>query len=777
MPHWLEYRTFAVNMVCNTNNKTIPTMKTFAKRLFLGMMVLPFSALWSCNDPSSKLPETPLVTVSEQEVFFTENGGEYTVSFSTNRTWCAELINNLDSNKEPWCTLSAESGEAGNNHLTIQALSLEGDYREAVLILNASASGQEILIKQSGQPVITTADAIEVDEAHATLGGSWHYSGEIEVQEFGIELRENTSEQVATYIINELDENGAFSLRVEKLLAETSYTYCVYLLTRDGIFYQGEQKSFTTDRIPERISIAELKAMGRQVAAGGQQKLTESQYVEGVVVDSFVPVLPEENPSVDETEARGLLPSEAYVIIMDDTKPNSGITMRFPIAEQNTYSEGDRLVVRTKDGVISHAASGLVDFVPAPIGVHVAAEGEMITPAVADHTLLADYESMVVSIDNTQLTRLFTDKNAYPLWGSTQLWNMEVEGSELSYTLYVPADSPLAAIETMSGSGSVQGVVINDESIGYAVKATKSSDVADLTADRFDSLLELKFFAPEVQGTLCVGEESSAQLVIPYRNGDNSILEGTISVVISGDEAVVGDLAVESLVDYQIGMGLGEIVLAITGSPGAAGSLIFTVEGLKALGSSNFCTAEVVAPAAPEVGNFEAVWNTNTAKGDSEMKLLSNTNEAIGVSNWILTATSSNITGTKWADFAAVGWDANTADNYLTSPVQYFQVTVTVGSGKKLVLSGWDLQHRINGGDVTLSVQYSINEGKFMEIEQRLMTSESGAITLNLGKVEALTNLVEGTTLTLRLVPMATSASIKWGIKKGERFALYGNVE
>lgn len=426
--------------------------------------------------------------------------------------------------------------------------------------------------------------------------------------------------------------------------------------------------------------------------------------------------------------------------------------------------------------MIRHAASGLVDLRPLTIGIRVVGSGQSVEPVVIDHTKLADYESMAVCIEHTQLTRLFTDTEVYPTWGSATLWNMEVEESEVSYSLYVPAESELAAQTPSSGSGTLRGIVIGGDANDYVVRCDEPSDVAGLTGVRFESMLELKFLAPEYQGTLSVGEAATGDLVIPYRNGDNSVIQGTIRAEVTGDPAVVGDLSVASVSDVQIGTGTGDIRLAVSGTPGAAGTVTFTVYGLDALGTANSCTAEVIVPEVPEVGNFEAVWDTATSKGDTQIAGTS-TNSSITVTDFVLTASAENISGTKWADFAAVGWDVNTAANKLSSPVQYYLTTLTVGSGKSLALSGMDIEQRINGGDVTLSVQYALNGGAYTEIEAILLTSSSEPFTVNLGKVPALKSLAEGTTVTIRLVPIATNASTKWGIKKGSRLAIYGNAE
>lgn len=733
---------------------------------------------WSCNDASSELPEKPSMSFPDEPVLFSEAGGEQSITFTTNRPWTARLINNLSSTQgKPWCTLSEESGNAGRHQITIQAEALEGDYREAILILNASAAGGEILVMQSGQPVLTTAEASAVAESAATLGGSWIYSGEINIAEFGIGIREQSVAEYTYHAVDERAEDGSFSTRIEGLKSQTSYLFTVYVLTTDGIRYTGQEKSFTTDEPPVQISIAELKAIGRQVAEGGQQTLTESLMIEGTVIASWTPG-PQTEPTPEEpgTKTRALVSTEAYITVVDSDEANSGITLYFSDPAENTFAPGDRLSVRTKDGIIRHAPSGLVDMHPLSIGISVLETGQEITPVAIDHTKLADYESMAVEIAQTQLTSLFTDTAIYPTWGSATLWNMEVLGSEISYSLYVPTGSDLAAQAPRTGSGTLYGIVIGGDNDDFVVRCDRPDDVAGLTSSRFESLLELRFLAPEFQGSLAVGEEVTGNLAIPYRNGDKSLLPGTIRAEITGDAAVIGSLSVESVSDVQLGAGSGSILLPVSGTPGAAGTITFTVYGLDALGSQNSCTAKVIVPDIPEVGNFEAVWDTATEKGTMQISG-SSTHSSIAITNLILTASAENISGTKWADFAAIGWDINTSANKLTAPGQYYQTTLTVGSGRTLVLSGMDIEQRINGGDVTLSVQYALNAGSFSEIESILLTSDSEPFTVNLGKVTALKSLAEGTTVTIRLVPVATNAQTKWGIKKNSRFAIYGNAE
>lgn len=733
-------------------------MKTFIKSLsgvFCMTLIVMAGLFASCSDPSASLPEKPEMNGGMETIFFTSEGGSQTVTFETNRPWAATLIGNLDADEQPWCELSADSGEAGSGSVTVTVAALEGDYREAVLLLNASAAGREIRIMQSGQPVILVGEASGIDEANATLTAAWYYSGDIVVSEFGFMVAE-AGGNADLYLVDEQSEDGAFTLRLEDLKPSTTYIYTAYVIAGETT-YTGDECSFTTDAAPVRVSIAELKESGRKLSAGTQQTMTESQYIEGTVTSYSA------GADADELSS---------ITIQDATAADSGITLYFD--GESAYSAGDKLSIRTKGGSLSHADNGRITFTALADGMSLTASGADIAAAAALHTELAKYESMVVKIDNTQLTKLFTDAAAYPTWGAAELWSMEVKDSEDSYSLQIPAGSELTSQKPLTGSGSITGLVTDNGEGGYAVRCQKASDVAGLTGERFASLLELRFAAPEFLGSLVVDEAASGDIVIAYTNGDNSVIEGPVTVTVSGEGAE--GIEVASASNIQIGTGSGTIRLAVSGTPTTAGEVTFTVNGLDALGSDNSCTGKVIAPSAPEVGNFEAVFETTSLASDyaTEMPVASNSNSGVSVSSCILTATADNISGTKWkSDIAAIGWDSNTDK---LNPVQYFEMELKATSGT-LALSGLDLEQRINGGDVVVSVQYSINGASYAECESRTLTSDDSSFTANLGKVAALTNLSAGSTVKIRIVATADKNATKWGVKAKGRLAIYGNVE
>lgn len=731
-------------------------------RVWSVMLLLLLSV--ACDDASSTLPTIPEMSVSEAPICFTESGGEQTIHFSTNRPWTAQLLNNLDASEQPWCTLSQESGEPGKHTLTITTAALEGDYREAILILNASATGCEIAVKQNGQPVIATIPVNKFYEGEASISGRWFYSGEMEVAESGIAIKGALAEEYAHFVAEELAADGSFTIFVEGLMSETEYVYHTYVQTADGRYFQGEELSFTTDPEPAEWSIATLKEKGHALAAGGLQTVQENAFVGGVVTGIH-------------PNAEGL----AMLFVQDNTEAHSGLTLFVDNAVAEAYTVGDRLKLRTKYGVLSHATSGQVTLQPEVATITLVDQGNTLTPTLIDHTKLADYEAMVVEIAPTQLTRLFTNAELYPTWGAAEAWNMEVENSTISYQIIVHEDAPLASVQPLTGSGKVWGRVEMKGNTA-ALCCEKEEQVSALSNERFESLLEMKFLAPEFRGTLFVGEEATGAVVVEYRNGDQSVLEGTISVEISAtDPSILGTLAVASVTDYQLGAGSGSISFQISGVPAAEGEVTFTVVGLNDL-TETTCTATITPPAGPEVGNFDGVYTiTSDKKYPLVIKEHSSTNSAITLSDLTLVeAAAGNRSSTKWGDFAAQGWNANTEDgvDVLVNPAQYFTFSLTVGAGARLALSGLDITQRISGGDVELSIQYAINNGSYKEAVRTVMTEDGeGSLSAFLGAVPELCALVEGTKVDIRIVVLSTNAKTKWGMKAGERFAIYGNVE
>ena len=117
-------------------------MKIF--RLLTALLLIAVCAgLGSCGD--DELDTKPLepvideITISDTSFDFEANGGEETLSFSTNRDWTVSLANT--ANGENWCTVTPLNGKAGDNNIQIRVAANKGyDDRNVSLTIAAGLS-------------------------------------------------------------------------------------------------------------------------------------------------------------------------------------------------------------------------------------------------------------------------------------------------------------------------------------------------------------------------------------------------------------------------------------------------------------------------------------------------------------------------------------------------------------------------------------------------------------------------------------------------------------
>lgn len=729
--------------------------------------------LTSC-DQKNNLPEKPEMKISELMLVFPMQGGEQKIDFETNRNWTASVEQSAVSSDVSWCRISAPEGTPGNNTLVVTVEPLDGDYREATLLLNASAAGKDIRICQTGRPVVTATEAEEITESQAKFTVSWIYSGEIEVTEIGVAIAANGSNdwEYKAFNIEEM-VSGTYSQYIGGLKASTEYRFKAYVKDDKGTLYEGAEMTFTTDAEPVQISIKALKEKGREISLGGQNKYSINDLIEATVIASFNK--PEEVP-----ESKAISTVETKILVADGVSEHSGITIYLPDGE-NTFVKGDKLSIRLKDGTLRHDNADAVNFVPASSGaLTLVSQGNEVKAATVSPTDFVKYESMYVKVENTQLTKQYM---GYETWSSSESMVFEVSGSETGYEVTVPANSAIAAQAPKTGSGSIYGVVMTDGNSKYGLVSRNAEDVAELTKERFKSLLEFNYLAPKFTGSLTVGEKISKTTIdIEYRNCEGNVhfAEGAITVEVSG--AGAEGITVQANKEITLEAGSGKISLSVTGTPANVGEVIFTINGIEDL-PVNTCSTEVKEPVKPEIGNFDCVWNLAVAKNNLKPVTYStNTNEAsVTVSPLEIKGDDNlqkNVEGAKYSGkWGATGWNANTSSNYLTSPVQYFETSLTVNSGI-LDLSGLDLQ--TTGTALPVSVQYSVNGGAFIQIGEQVSAVN---FTLSLSDQPGLTGITAGSKVTFRMLAISTNATEKWGINGSKTtdptqrsLAIYGNV-
>jgi hypothetical protein len=748
-------------------------IKTLKKFMMLSTLIS-IIGLWSCNGVYD-LPVKATIKTNKDVAVFGLEGGLQTIEFNVNRAWTATISKNLLPDSTEWCSISSKSGNAGNQTITITVKSLDGDYREALLILNSSASGKEIPIMQSGKPIVKTADSTFIDEANVTLSGAWYYSGKIEMTEIGFAVAPESTGIYTNYkLVRDSITQGIFSGKISNLLSATKYLYKSYVKTSTGDYYFGIEKSFTTDVPPVHLAVKDLVARAKALAVGGSKELTESEYIV-VSISNVVETTNGITLSLVDNDCQADVAAGKSVA-------NYGITTTI-VSDSTTrgvYKTGEVLTIRSKGALLSNIKGNPLFTIRNLKNIAITSTGATLTPVKVAHTELSNYLAMYVEIDNTQVTKSYLNPVTYPSWGLT-VFTMEVNGSEESYLMQLPVGSTFASNPVLTGSGILKGIVAPGQ-VGYLLSPPVPSDVAGLTNDRFESLLGLRFLTPVFNGSLTVGMASTCYISIPYKNGDGSTVKTTVSATLSG--AAAAGLSVSVITNPTVGAGLGSLILVVSGTPTIDGDVTFTITGLDNYSSVKTVTTTVIKPIVAVVGNFEVVWNVSSCNYATTMPWTTNSNTAITVSNLVATNFNGSASTTKYAkDFATTGCDQNTDANRLSNPVVYLKTTLTVPAGKTLHLSGLDIACRTNGGDSQVSIQYSFDGVNFVEIDYSTIPSYSSTQpgkTVVLGKFPPLTNIVEGTTITFRIVPVNALSGAKWGINGNSTsrgLAIYGDVQ
>ena len=140
-------------------------MKIF-RLLTASLLIAVCAGFSSCGDDElDKKPLEPVIdeiTISDASFDFEANGGEKTLSFSTNRDWTVSLANT--ANGENWCTVTPLNGKAGDNNIQIRVAANKGyDDRNVSLTIAAGGTSRTVIINQKQQDALTlTANKFEV---------------------------------------------------------------------------------------------------------------------------------------------------------------------------------------------------------------------------------------------------------------------------------------------------------------------------------------------------------------------------------------------------------------------------------------------------------------------------------------------------------------------------------------------------------------------------------------------------------------------------------------
>jgi hypothetical protein len=165
------------------------------------------------------------------------------------------------------------------------------------------------------------------------------------------------------------------------------------------------------------------------------------------------------------------------------------------------------------------------------------------------------------------------------------------------------------------------------------------------------------------------------------------------------------------------------------------------------------------------LGGFATNPNTTCP---AEVPLRGKTVPSINVSPLTQTGFVAGTTGNWSGAWGGVAWDANTD---VMNPVRYMEFSITPTEGT-LDLSGLLFTVRYTAATLTLTVQYSINDGEYRSIgyitgsytgtasyQGYCPGSASTPSPMNLHRINALQNLPANTKITFRIVPHLNSST------------------
>ena len=115
-----------------------------------------------CDKSEDNLREESSIEITTPEVLITTDGGNNTISFTTNEDWTAHIINSSDND---WCKIHPTSGSAGNVAITITTTPNDTpDDRTASIEIKAGTVSETLTISQKQKDaIIISNNYINVD--------------------------------------------------------------------------------------------------------------------------------------------------------------------------------------------------------------------------------------------------------------------------------------------------------------------------------------------------------------------------------------------------------------------------------------------------------------------------------------------------------------------------------------------------------------------------------------------------------------------------------------
>lgn len=770
-------------------------MKSIERKIKGGagtILLLALSWLSGCKG-NQTVPSVPHATFNNNEIVVAAPAVTRTLQVNSSRAWKIEVIDNSNRiDGQEWCTISPTSGDAGRTDVvvTVAESSPEANARVAKFQLSSGAAGDVLTVIQTGIPLLTVSTPTGIDDVSATFAGQWIYALGNEVIKTGFQYKKATDTGWTTVMLEDrvidpyadpvvTQQNFSYKIPRE-LVANTLYEVRAIITLENGKTYESATVEFSTLATPRLVTIAEFRTRYNNQ----DYTITDAVKIRGIVIsDSLGNNFPTRNMFVLVDAEHPNDPNSGIVVFLSDV--NANIT-------KSPFTTGDCIEVKLPEAVLTKLSAEepvLAVKVSSAKLTKYPNSSASVTPVTIAQVDFGKYESMLVSIENTQVTPPFANNSTkYRYWynSGSQAFSMEVEGSEATYELAVSDKAKFAGQEAKIGSGTVTGIVSRNNK-GFAVRPRNATDLSLLTRDRFASLLNLKITKVEFSGSMVINTaNANCNLRISYVNGISGEMLPEISVSIAG--AGAPGLNVNPKTGQLTDDGSGSFTLAVTGIPTAEGDVTFTVSGLETYGlsgASAVCAAKVTT--GIPTGNFMAIWNNFTTNSNNANKapLNSNSNSQPDVIVGPVNAVGF-IAGVNYNN-AYGGGGFNDKNNNTASPDVYATVKVTNSSSSQK-LSLYEFYMRIRKNDVgakTTVLQYSLNDGAYVDIKTYATPNPTGNSTdiyrENLSLIPELQNLATGASVTFRMIPQgSTSATGTWALSNQNSItalSIGGNLE
>lgn len=505
-------------------------------------------------------------------------GEHFTISNIRKEAATTTLVNLMiysdsDDYTDSRLRLSYSTVETPNSWIEVKVVrNIGSGWQAAVAVFTLSGSTSKInlrfdgvdvrmaKIELSGEGIVdmpqVTTDAVteaNISLTSAIVTGKYIYLGTGMVSECGIAYcAADASPQFFVHSAALMSVSGApFTVSLSALAGSTTYNYKAYIKIGSRYYY-GTSMSFSTkEATPAKvITISELRAKRLGV-------IDANEKIEGIVINDM---------------SQSAFASN-IVIVQNGTTPGSGI--RICTNADNTFAVGTKLSVVLTGGKLADNY-GLLHFTPAEdsqissLGAASAPSATAIQP-----TQLASYQSMLVSIDNCQVSSSQLGKT---MEGTTKV----VTTSGATLGMFVGSTALFKGQLVPQGSGTLTGIAGY-----YDIMPRLTSEYASLSKSRFMIFGTPLFSAQSFNPNEAI---VNGAITIPYEDASKA---GSLSGI-----SVTSSMAgITPVTNYtaSYSAGSGNIVIPIEGTPTSTGKVTFTISGIANLLVSS-CEGRVKVP-------------------------------------------------------------------------------------------------------------------------------------------------------------------------------------